>query len=128
MRGCPWGKCSLGRGLKPAATPLRVVVMRACVFREEFAGDRLGASPPEEKMRKLAVALTCALMGTLCGFAQTAAPVSTKHEFVLKNFKTESGVVLPEAHVVYGTYGTLNAAHDNVVLLPSHYMAKYRGY
>src|SRR5271168_1022094 len=51
-----------------------------------------------------------------------------RHEFVIKNFKTESGVVLPEAHVVYGTYGHLNAAHDNAVLLPSHYMAKLNGY
>ena len=24
-------------------------------------------------------------------------------------------MVLPEAHVVYGTYGHLNAAHDNVI-------------
>src|ERR1700749_5143193 len=51
-----------------------------------------------------------------------------RHEFVIKNFKTESGVVLPEAHVVYGTYGHLNAAHDNAILLPSHYMAKLNGY
>src|SRR6201992_3436895 len=55
-----------------------------------------------------------------------AAPV--RHEFVIKNFKTESGVVLPEAHVVYGTYGHLNAARDNAILLPSHYMAKLNGY
>ena len=54
------------------------------------------------------------------------APV--RHEFVIKNFKTENGVVLPEAHVVYGTYGHLNASHDNAVLLPSHYMAKLNGY
>ena len=51
-----------------------------------------------------------------------------RHEFLIKNFKTESGVTLPEARVVYGTYGKLNAAHDNVVLLPSHYMAKLNGY
>src|ERR1700689_3249484 len=51
-----------------------------------------------------------------------------RHEFVIKNFKTESGVTLPEAHVVYGTYGHLNAARDNVILLPSHYMAKLNGY
>lgn len=50
------------------------------------------------------------------------------HDYVIKAFRTESGVVLPEAHVVYGTYGHLNAAHDNVVLLPSHYMATHRGY
>src|SRR5438270_5549501 len=51
-----------------------------------------------------------------------------RHEFVIKNFKTESGVVLSEAHVVYGTYGHLNASRDNVILLPSHYMAKLTGY
>jgi homoserine O-acetyltransferase len=51
-----------------------------------------------------------------------------RHVFVIRNFHTESGVVLPEASVVYGTYGHLNAAHDNVILLPSHYMANLHGY
>jgi homoserine O-acetyltransferase/O-succinyltransferase len=51
-----------------------------------------------------------------------------RHEFVITNFKTESGVTLPKALVVYGTYGHLNAAKDNVVLLPSHYMADFHGY
>jgi homoserine O-acetyltransferase/O-succinyltransferase len=50
------------------------------------------------------------------------------HEFVITNFKTESGVTLPQARVVYGTYGHLNAARDNAVLLPSHYMADHSGY
>ncbi len=50
------------------------------------------------------------------------------HEFVIQNFHTESGVTLPAAHIVYGTYGHLNAARDNVVLLPSHYMANHHGY
>jgi homoserine O-acetyltransferase len=50
------------------------------------------------------------------------------HEFVIDNFKTESGVTLPKARVVYGTYGRLNAARDNVILLPSHYMANHHGY
>jgi homoserine O-acetyltransferase/O-succinyltransferase len=50
------------------------------------------------------------------------------HEFVITNFKTESGVTLPQARIVYGTYGRLNAARDNVVLLPSHYMATHKGY
>lgn len=57
-----------------------------------------------------------------------APPASTQHELIISNFKTESGVVLPEARLVYGTYGQLNAAKDNVVLLPSHYMANYHGY
>ena len=51
-----------------------------------------------------------------------------RHEFVIKNFVTESKVVLPQAHIVYGTYGRLNAARDNAVLLPSHYMADLHGY
>src|SRR5271169_5929934 len=65
--------------------------------------------------------------------AQTAAsartaPVSEQHEFTIANFKTESGGTLPRAVVVYGTYGHLNAAKDNAVLLPSHYMADFHGY
>jgi homoserine O-acetyltransferase/O-succinyltransferase len=51
-----------------------------------------------------------------------------QHEFVIANFHTESGATLPEAHIVYGTYGKLNAARDNAVLLPSHYMANFHGY
>ena len=58
--------------------------------------------------------------------AQNGEPV--QHEFVIRNFKTESGAVLPEARIVYGTYGQLNAAGDNAVLLPSHYMADMHGY
>ncbi len=49
-------------------------------------------------------------------------------EFVIDNFRTESGVTLPKARLVYGTYGRLNPARDNVVLLPSHYMATHHGY
>lgn len=59
-------------------------------------------------------------------FAQ--APSGERHEFVIHNFRTESGVVLPEAHIVYGTYGTLNADKSNAILLPSHYMANFHGY
>jgi homoserine O-acetyltransferase len=51
-----------------------------------------------------------------------------QHEFLIASFKTESGVTLPQARVVYGTYGHLNATKDNVVLVPSHYMADYHGY
>ena len=50
------------------------------------------------------------------------------HEFTIDGFRTESGVVLPKAVIVYGTYGHLNAARDNAVLLPSHYMATHHGY
>jgi homoserine O-acetyltransferase/O-succinyltransferase len=56
------------------------------------------------------------------------APPSERHEFVISNFKTESGITLPKARIVYGTYGHLNGAKDNVILMPSHYMADYHGY
>jgi homoserine O-acetyltransferase len=64
------------------------------------------------------------------GGAARAARVdrAEHHEFVIPNFGTESGVTLPQAKVVYGTYGHLNAARDNAVLLPSHYMANHHGY
>src|SRR5215831_4672763 len=72
-------------------------------------------------------------MYTLIGLLLAAARLliaqgGTQHEFVIKDFRTESGAVLPEAKVVYGTYGQLNAAGDNAVLLPSHYMANFHGY
>ena len=51
-----------------------------------------------------------------------------RHESVIANFRAENGVTLPQARIVYGTYGHLNAARDNVVLLPSHYMANFQGY
>jgi homoserine O-acetyltransferase len=48
--------------------------------------------------------------------------------FTIKNFRFENGTVLPEAHVRYATWGHLNAAGDNAILLPSHYMADSKGY
>src|ERR1700678_3480716 len=72
---------------------------------------------------------------TLASFAAPAQaapaqpqPVEVEHTFVLRNFHTESGVTLPEAKIVYGTYGHLNADGSNAVLLPSHYMANMHGY
>src|SRR5258708_4885267 len=78
--------------------------------------------------------LTFALLMTLAGGgarAQNTAQLphaAEHHEFAIDNFRTESGVTLPKARVVYGTYGHLNAARDNAVLLPSHYMANHHGY
>jgi len=60
------------------------------------------------------------------GKAEDAEP--TEHEFVIKNFHTESGSVLPEAHLVYGTIGTLNAAGDNAILLPGYFAGDINGY
>ena len=79
-------------------------------------------------MKKLLFFLFIAQALTAQETKAAKAPESEQHEFVISNFKTESGVTLPQARVVYGTYGHLNAAKDNVVLLPSHYMADFHGY
>ena len=80
--------------------------------------------------RLLATGLTLCSLTTIAQTAETKpAPTEPiQHTFVIKNFRTESGVVLPEARVVYGTYGHLNVAKDNAILLPSHYMAEMHGY
>src|SRR5580693_10608505 len=83
-------------------------------------------------MKFFAVALLA--LTSLSGFAasQVSTPAAkiepTEHTFLLHNFHTESRVVLPEAKIVYGTYGHLNARGDNAILLPSHYMAEMHGY
>src|SRR5580692_8063410 len=64
----------------------------------------------------------------LVAFVAFAQEKPERHEFIIKDFKTEGGATLPVARIVYGTYGHLNAAKDNAVLLPSHYMANLRGY
>jgi homoserine O-acetyltransferase len=74
------------------------------------------------------------MLATFLGFflsvVSEAAPSANGEPqfFLIKNFKLENGTVLPEARVRYLTYGTLNTARDNVILLPSHYMADSHGY
>ncbi len=80
-------------------------------------------------LKHIALLLCAATLSALApAQGKPAQPEPVQHEFVLHNFHTESGVVLPEAKVVYGTYGHLNAAGDNAMLLPSHYMADMHGY
>ena len=65
---------------------------------------------------------------TLFFFVAGLMPAQEQHEFAIPEFHTESGVTLPRAVIVYGTYGKLNADRSNAVLLPSHYMANLHGY
>jgi homoserine O-acetyltransferase len=91
-----------------------------------------------ERARLIILLVAAAAIGALAQDpARPAAPApqasegvdaAEPHEFVIENFRTESGATLPAARIVYGTYGHLNAARDNAVLLPSHYMATHRGY
>ena len=80
--------------------------------------------------RSLLIALAAALLAlaTDPAQAQRAPDRARVHTFAIPNFRTESGATLPQARVVYGTYGRLNAARDNAILLPSHYLADHRGY
>jgi homoserine O-acetyltransferase/O-succinyltransferase len=80
------------------------------------------------KIPLLCAALVAAQFTPHWAAARGAALEPTQHEFVIENLRTESGTVLPQARIVYGTYGQLNAAGDNAVLLPSHYMAEMHGY
>jgi homoserine O-acetyltransferase len=84
---------------------------------------------PRSPLRALIHPGLCAL-AFLAGSAPvwSRQPQPVQHEFVIRHFKTEGGVVLPEARIVYGTYGHLDAAGDNAILLPSHYMADMHGY
>src|SRR6202030_4538494 len=85
-------------------------------------------------VKRCLLALSLAIVVSATSISQSKAQEKAQneepmqHEFVIRNFKTESGVVLPEARIVYGTYGQLNAAGDKPVLLPSHYMADMHGY
>ena len=76
----------------------------------------------------LCAAALWALLLNASARAQTPRDAPVQHRFVMQHFTTEAGVALPEAIVVYGTYGTLNRAKNNVVLLPSHFMATNSGY
>lgn len=74
-----------------------------------------------------ALVLGIALLPDPRALAQTPPPLEHR-EFIVRNFKTESGMVLPEARLVYTTLGRLNATGTNAILLPSHYMADFNGY
>jgi homoserine O-acetyltransferase/O-succinyltransferase len=92
-----------------------VIAMLICVPYAAIAQDRQNQNPPRPQ-------------GAQSKDGEAAKEKPEIHEFVMANFKTESGVTLPQAKVVYCTYGHVNAARDNVVLLPSHYMADCHGY
>src|SRR3984957_5510245 len=79
-------------------------------------------------MKRLIVLLFLSHVLTAQNAANNPEESPERHEFIIRNFHSELGATLPEAHIVYGTYGHLNAAKDNAVLMPSHYMANMNGY
>lgn len=78
--------------------------------------------------RRMSLLLSILGLFAVRGLAAEPLATAVEHDFIIRNFRTENGAVLPEAHVRYGTYGRLNAKRDNAILLPSHYMADLHGY
>jgi homoserine O-acetyltransferase/O-succinyltransferase len=81
---------------------------------------------------------TCWIPAALCGAlvrtasaqdsSKAAIDHATHHVFTMDRFTFEAGPTLRDVKVVYGTYGRLSPKRDNVILLPSHYMADHHGY
>ena len=77
--------------------------------------------------RLLAVLIALGGSGALLA-AQAPAGDPNRRFLDVANFRFESGAVLPVARVAYATFGTLNAARDNAVLLATSYGADYHVY
>ena len=76
-----------------------------------------------------AASLATLVFAAIAGAQVPAGQDRAEHRtFVMDQFTFESGVTVPNVKVVYGTYGRLSATRDNVILLPSHYMADHHGY
>lgn len=49
----------------------------------------------------------------------------TTNQFTIKDFSLQCGAILPEASIVYKTYGELNQTLSNVILYPTSYGANH---
>jgi homoserine O-acetyltransferase/O-succinyltransferase len=66
------------------------------------------------------------MLAALCGAA--AAQDAAVKSYALGRFTFESGASIENAHVTYATWGKLNAAGDNAILLPSWYGGRATSY
>src|SRR5262249_54232072 len=76
-------------------------------------------------MRTLRLAFALALLFVATG---ARAQDGTVKSFDLGRFTFESGATIDHAHVTYVTWGALNAARANAVLLPSWYGGRALSY
>lgn len=90
-------------------------------------GPRPLAPVDTGRRRVMAAALAAGAAAALPAGAAVLAD-GARRPFTIDRFRLESGAVLPRATVMFATWGRLNAAADNAVLLPSHYMADATGY
>jgi homoserine O-acetyltransferase/O-succinyltransferase len=87
--------------------------------------------PMCSRARRFVVTLVIASLASLVSVsvsAQDGPGDGTVKSHALGRFALESGAFLDNAHVTYVTWGTLNAARDNAVLLPSWYGGRALGY
>src|SRR5690242_13676037 len=82
--------------------------------RPSFADPSSEPCMPSVTPAIIALTISTLAIGAAAN-AQTPQRVdrAEHHQFTIENFRTESGVVLPKATVVYGTYGRLNADRSN---------------
>ncbi len=78
---------------------------------------------------------TLALLSILAGTpaeAQEPPPPAldrwNHYVLTLDRFGFENGPTVPKVRLVYATYGRMSPTRDNVILLPSHYLADHHGY
>ncbi|HMD34944.1 MAG TPA: alpha/beta fold hydrolase [Vicinamibacterales bacterium] len=64
----------------------------------------------------------------LLGGLARAQDAPKLQSYALGSFTFETGATIPNAHVTYAIWGTLNAAKDNAVLLPSWYGGRATSY
>ncbi|MEE8534433.1 MAG: alpha/beta fold hydrolase [Kiloniellales bacterium] len=57
--------------------------------------------------------------------ATNPRPEADYEVFSLGDVRLQSGAVLPDARLAFKTYGRLNAAKDNVVVIPTYYTGKH---
>jgi homoserine O-acetyltransferase/O-succinyltransferase len=73
---------------------------------------------------RLSIASICCLVISATAGAQDG----TLKSYALGTFTFESGATIENAHVTYATWGSLNAARDNAILLPSWYGGRATSY
>jgi len=69
-----------------------------------------------------------AIICTLLMLGINASADGDHQLYELGDFALESGIVLPDARLSFVTHGQLNAAKDNLILLPSFYLGDHHGY
>ena len=105
----------------------RLVCWRLAVSKQQTP------STANESMRRRQLSCGLVLAAALAAFAapawaQDPTDHAAHHVYELGAFTIEDGTTIPQAKIVYATYGHLNARRDNAILLPSHYLADHHGY